>query len=100
MTADGSAPDSTIPDGSASDGSATPAYDVLLDERGACCPVPVISLAREVKVDPDRRLLLLSDDPAAETDIPAWCSLRGRALAWTGPAPDGGPGRAFLVVPA
>jgi TusA-related sulfurtransferase len=77
-----------------------PAYDVLLDERGSRCPVPVIALAREVKADPDRRLLLLSDDPAAQTDIPAWCSLRGRTLAWTGPAPDGGPGDAFLVVPA
>ncbi len=77
-----------------------PAYDVLLDERGSRCPVPVIALAREVKTDPSRRLLLLSDDPAAETDVPAWCSLRGRALEWTGPAPDGGAGTAFLVVPA
>ena len=78
----------------------TPDYDLLLDERGALCPVPVIALAREVKADPSRRLLLLSDDPAADTDIPAWCSLRGRVLEWSGAAPDGGPGHAFLVVPA
>ena len=77
-----------------------PDYDVLLDERGSRCPVPVIALAREVKADPARRLLLLSDDPAADTDIPAWCSLRRRRLAWTGPAPDGGGGHAYLVVPA
>jgi TusA-related sulfurtransferase len=59
--------------------------------------MPVIALARAVVEDPGARLLLLSDDPAASTDIPAWCSLRGRRLAWTGPAPDG-VGAAFLVV--
>ena len=48
-----------------------PDFDLLLDERGKRCPVPVISLAREVKADPDRRLLLLSDDPAAPADVPA-----------------------------
>ena len=75
----------------------TPDYDVLLDERGHLCPLPVIALGRAFTADPlPQRVLLLTDDPAAETDIPAWCSLRGRTLAWAGPAPDGS-GRAFLV---
>ena len=60
--------------------------------------MPVITLARQVSVEPDARLLLLADDPAAETDIPAWCALRGRTLAWVGPAPDG-VGRGYLVIP-
>ncbi len=90
----------TPDDPTVDDPAGPPSYDLVLDERGARCPVPVISLAREVKADPERRLLLLSDDPAADTDIPAWCSLRGRRLAWTGPPPDGGAGHAFLVVPA
>ena len=79
-------------------GSAPPAYDRLLDERGRRCPIPVVNLARMTNADPRARLLLLDDDPAADSDVPAWCSLRGRVLAWTGPAPDGR-GRAYLVVP-
>ena len=47
---------------------------------------------------PRARVLLLADDPAAETDVPAWCALRGRVLAWTGDAPDGR-GRAYVVSP-
>ena len=84
------------PDYAAATG-ATPAYDVLLDERGRLCPIPVIALARAVVADPSpERVLLLADDPAAETDVPAWCAMRGRHLAWVGPAPDGR-GRAYLV---
>ena len=75
-----------------------PAYDVVLDERGRLCPLPVIALGRAAVADPDARVLLLADDPAAETDVPAWCELRGRTLAWTGDAPDG-QGRAYVVVP-
>lgn len=73
-----------------------PAYDVLLDERGALCPMPVIALARAFAADPPPGLvLLLADDPAAVTDIPAWCSLRRRGLVWTGRSADGVP--AYLV---
>ena len=82
----------------ATDGTAPPPYDRLLDERGSRCPIPVVNLARMANADPRARLLLLADDPAADSDVPAWCSLRGRVLAWTGPAPDGC-GRAYLVVP-
>ncbi len=73
--------------------------DRTLDERGKRCPIPVISLARAVNAMPEARILLLSDDAAAETDVPAWCALRGRVLVWTGRAPDGA-GRGYLVVPA
>jgi len=76
-----------------------PAYDRVLDERGSVCPMPVIALARMTAALPEARLLLLSDDPAAEHDVPAWCALRGRMLGWVGDAPDGR-GRAYLVAPA
>ena len=75
-----------------------PAHDRLLDERGQRCPMPVIALARMTNALPEARLLLLSDDAAAETDVPAWCRLRHRTLAWVGDSPDGR-GRAYLVVP-
>ncbi len=77
--------------------SALPAHDVLLDERGRVCPLPVIALARAFTADPaPTRVLLLSDDPGAETDVPAWCAIRGRTLSWVG-EPDDGDGRAYLV---
>ncbi len=73
-----------------------PAYDVLLDERGALCPLPIIALARAFAADPPpSRVLVLADDPAAATDIPAWCVMRNRTLAWSGRSSDGAP--AFLV---
>ena len=91
---------SSAPDGrprDSSEGAGLPEHDVLLDERGHLCPLPVIALGRAAAAVPSpARILLLADDPAAETDVPAWCSLRGRTLAWTGPAPDG-TGRAYLV---
>lgn len=74
-----------------------PAYDVLLDERGRRCPLPVIALARTLAADDaPTRVLLLSDDPAAASDVPAWCGLRGKVLDWVGPAPDGS-GSGYLV---
>jgi TusA-related sulfurtransferase len=73
-----------------------PAYDAVLDERGHVCPLPVIALARAAAADPAGRVLLLADDPAAETDVPAWCALRHRRLEWVGDSPDGR-GRAYLV---
>ena len=77
---------------------AMPSYDVVLDERGRLCPLPVIALGRAAAATPTARVLLLADDPAAETDVPAWCELRGRTLAWTGDSPDGR-GRAYVVLP-
>jgi tRNA 2-thiouridine synthesizing protein A len=75
-----------------------PAYDKVVDERGKRCPVPIITLARSVTAWPQARLLLLADDAAAVSDVPAWCALRGRVLEWTGTAPDGA-GHAFLIAP-
>jgi len=82
-----------------SHGPTLPPHDRVLDERGRLCPLPVIALARATVDDPAARHLLLADDPAAASDVPAWCGLRGRVLAWVGDAPDGR-GRAYLVVPA
>lgn len=49
-----------------------------LDERGRPCPMPVIALARAM-ADQTRgaTIELLSDDPAARYDIPAWCRMTG-----------------------
>jgi tRNA 2-thiouridine synthesizing protein A len=51
----------------------------VLDCRGQRCPLPVIAMAqRLVELPVGAVLRVLADDPAAATDIPAWCRLRGQ----------------------
>jgi tRNA 2-thiouridine synthesizing protein A len=59
-----------------------------LDCLGQRCPAPVIALARHVRGMPVGAVVrVLADDPAAATDIPAWCRLRGQEYVGS-PAPD------------
>lgn len=54
-----------------------------VDCLGRPCPVPVIELARALPtVGIGEVLEVLSDDPAAAVDVPAWC--RMRAQEWLG----------------
>ncbi len=51
---------------------------LTIDSRGKRCPLPVIDLARAIAGIADgETLAVLADDPAAATDIPAWCRMRG-----------------------
>jgi cysteine desulfurase len=50
---------------------------ITLDCRGRSCPVPVIELAKAMReVEIGDVVEVLSDDPAAALDIPAWCRMR------------------------
>ena len=50
----------------------------LVDARGLRCPLPVIRLATAAKGLPaGTELTVLSTDPAAKLDVPAWCRMRG-----------------------
>lgn len=52
-----------------------------LDCRGMLCPLPVIKLAQAFPALPvGDSIAVLADDPAAATDIPAWCRMRGQEL--------------------
>ena len=52
---------------------------MTLDCLGRPCPVPVIELAKALSgVDVGEVIEVLSDDPAARYDIPAWCRMRGQ----------------------
>lgn len=52
--------------------------DTLVDARGLRCPLPVIRLAAAAKGLPaGAELTVLSTDPAAKLDVPAWCRMRG-----------------------
>lgn len=71
-----------------------------VEARGVLCPVPIIRLARAAAALPPGSVLeLLTDDPAAAHDVPAWCRLRGHELLSTaavgsGTGPDGAEGPA------
>jgi len=55
--------------------------DLLLDCRGMLCPLPIIELGKAwPDTSPGDLVDLVSDDPAAATDVAAWCRMRGQEL--------------------
>ena len=68
--------------------------DVTVDARGRLCPAPVIELARAALALGSGMIEVLADDPAAQTDIPAWCRMRGVRLVSVEPLGDA---RRYLV---
>jgi len=53
----------------------------VVDSRGRPCPLPVIDLAKAIEtVEVGQGVRVLSDDPGADVDIPAWCRMRGQEL--------------------
>ncbi|MEU2198851.1 sulfurtransferase TusA family protein [Isoptericola sp. NPDC019482] len=53
---------------------------VVVDARGLRCPLPVIRLAAAARGLPAGTVVtVLSTDPAARHDVPAWARMRGHA---------------------
>ena len=54
----------------------------VVDARGERCPLPVIRLAQLVRDLPAGEapvtVRVLATDPAAASDVPAWCRMRGQ----------------------
>lgn len=64
--------------------------DRELDCRGLRCPLPVIRLANHIGDLPvGGTLAVVADDPAARTDVPAWCRMRGQDYLGEDAAEDG-----------
>lgn len=73
-----------------------PEPDLVLDCRGMRCPLPIIDLGRRIgEVPANGVVAVISDDPAARTDVPAWCRLRGHEFIGPGAAVEGAP--SYLV---
>lgn len=50
---------------------------LVIDAVGRRCPLPVIDLAKQIGDVPVHAVIaVICDDPAAATDIPAWCRMR------------------------
>lgn len=57
---------------------------MIVDARGLICPYPVVELGKAARLAAGgTRLTLLTDDPVALTDVPAWCRMRAATLART-----------------
>jgi tRNA 2-thiouridine synthesizing protein A len=47
---------------------------IVVDTRGTFCPVPIIKTSAAIRnLHPGGVVEVISDDPAIEHDMPAWC---------------------------
>ena len=77
-------------------GALADAPALTLDALGKKCPIPIIMLAERIREVPVGHLVaVLADDPAAETDVPAWCMLKSQEFVTATALP--GRGWTFLV---
>ena len=52
---------------------------LTIDALGKKCPIPIIMLAERIREVPIRAIVeVLADDPAAKTDLPAWCLIKSQ----------------------
>jgi len=52
-----------------------------IDTQGLLCPMPVIRAQDKVEeLQPGDQLEVLSSDPGALNDIPAWCRINGHTV--------------------
>jgi tRNA 2-thiouridine synthesizing protein A len=72
-----------------------PAPALTIDALGRKCPIPIIMLAERIREVPVGQLVaVLADDPAARTDVPAWCAIKTHEFVTAIDLPSGW---AFLI---
>jgi tRNA 2-thiouridine synthesizing protein A len=77
------------PEASPADPREAPA--LTIDALGRKCPIPIIMLAERINhVGMGDVIAVLADDPAAFTDVPAWCRLKSHGHVATYERPEGG----------
>lgn len=68
-----------------------PAVALTIDALGRKCPIPIIMLADQINSVPLNAVVaVLADDPAAFTDVPAWCRLKSHHHVGSHVLPQGG----------
>ncbi|TQF05750.1 aminotransferase class V-fold PLP-dependent enzyme [Kitasatospora acidiphila] len=73
--------------------------ELVVDQLGKRCPLPVIELAKRIgEVPVGGLVVVLADDEAARLDIPAWCEMRGQAYEGEAPADAYGADRGFAYL--
>ena len=57
---------------------------LTIDALGKKCPIPIIMLAERIReVAIGQVIAVLADDPAAKSDLPAWCALKSQEFVRT-----------------
>ena len=75
---------------------AQPAAALSINALGRKCPIPIIMLAERIREVPVGQVVaVLADDPATQTDVPAWCMLKSQEFVTATELP--GQGWTFLV---
>jgi tRNA 2-thiouridine synthesizing protein A len=76
-------------------GAPASAPALTIDALGRKCPIPIIMLAERIREVPVGQIVaVLADDPAARTDLPAWCTIKSQEFVAAIDLPTGW---AFLV---
>jgi tRNA 2-thiouridine synthesizing protein A len=71
-------------------GQPVPSPTLTLDALGKKCPIPIIMLAERIgDVRVGQIVEVLADDPAAKTDLPAWCALKSQEFVQASTLPAG-----------
>jgi tRNA 2-thiouridine synthesizing protein A len=77
--------------------SVVTAPGLRIDALGKKCPIPIILLAERIAEVPIGHLVeVLADDPAAKSDVPAWCTLKSHEFVGV-TGLDASGGWAFVV---
>jgi tRNA 2-thiouridine synthesizing protein A len=68
----------------------SPAPALVIDALGRKCPIPIIMLAQRIGEVPVGQIVaVLADDPAAKSDIPAWCGMKSQEFIAATALPSG-----------
>ncbi len=63
---------------------------LTIDALGRKCPIPIIMLAEQIRDVPVGSVIaVLADDPAAYTDVPAWCQMKSHECVFRADLPSG-----------
>ena len=63
---------------------------LTIDALGRKCPIPIIMLAERIsEVRVGQVIAVLADDPAARTDVPAWCAIKSQEFVAAIDLPSG-----------
>ena len=70
--------------------ASAPAPALTIDALGRKCPVPIIMLAERIREVPIGQVVAVqADDPAARTDVPAWCAIKSHEFVTMVDLPSG-----------
>jgi tRNA 2-thiouridine synthesizing protein A len=71
------------PTASAAPAAGQPRALITIDALGRKCPIPIIMLAEQIRDVPVGAVIeVLADDPAAYTDVPAWCGMKSHEFVF------------------